>query len=71
MTHFVMFESTPVVNGQISAIYDNCKSRRRASGILCKCQPRAPRTISNDRRSEVRYFEQSIASRSEGEKADN
>lgn len=38
----------PIVNEQISAIYDNCKSRQRASGILCKCQRRA----TNDKQIE-------------------
>lgn len=40
MIHFVTFESMSIANEQISAIYDNSKSRQRASGILCKCQRR-------------------------------
>lgn len=38
--YILSFKSMPIVNEQISAIYDNCKSRQRASGILCKCQRR-------------------------------
>jgi len=52
MIHFVTFESMPIVNGQISAIYDNCKSRQRASGILCKCQ-RCAANDKHDRKSEA------------------
>lgn len=34
--YILSFKPVPIVNEQISAIYDNCKSRQRASGILCK-----------------------------------